>query len=136
MFARIGVMRALNRRVERVFELAAEGQALGTPEAGAGSMTKAGGYRGIDPDGVAETEADHFGSCPICGALLDMRDLTQDGEGPEPRETVRFYDKVGVSQSDARRPVALPAVRSAELRPSGLVADRPSHPPLTVPSLA
>ena len=40
-------------------------------------MTKAGGYRGIDPDGVAETEADHFGSCPICGALLDMRDLTQ-----------------------------------------------------------
>jgi hypothetical protein len=38
-------------------------------------MTKAGGYRGIDPDGVAETEADHFGNCPICGALLDMRDL-------------------------------------------------------------
>jgi hypothetical protein len=40
-------------------------------------MTKAGGYRGIDPDGVAETAADHFGNCPICGALLDMRDLTQ-----------------------------------------------------------
>lgn len=40
-------------------------------------MTKAGGHRGIDPDGVAETEADHFGNCPICGALLDMRDLTQ-----------------------------------------------------------
>jgi hypothetical protein len=40
-------------------------------------MTKAGGYRGTDPDGVAETEADHFGNCPICGALLDMRDLTQ-----------------------------------------------------------
>ena len=118
-----------------------------TPEAGAGSMTKAGGYRGIDPDGVAETEADHFGNCPICGALLDMRDLTQVlahvhdaeieiGEGPEPRGTVRFYDKGGVSRSDARRPVALPAVRSAELRPSALVADRPSHPPLTVPSLA
>jgi hypothetical protein len=52
-------------------------QALGTPEARAGSMTKAGGYRGIDPDGVAETEADHFGNCPICGALLDMRDLDQ-----------------------------------------------------------
>jgi hypothetical protein len=30
--------------------------------------------REIDPDGVAETEADHFGNCPICGALLDMRD--------------------------------------------------------------
>lgn len=110
-------------------------------------MTKAGGNRGIDPDGVAETEADYFGNCPICGALLDMRDLTQVlahvhdaeieiGESPEPRGTVRFYDKVGVSQSDARRPVALPAVRSAELRPSALVADRPSHPPLTVPSLA
>jgi hypothetical protein len=28
-----------------------------------------------DPDGVAETEADHFGNCPGCGALLDMRDL-------------------------------------------------------------
>jgi hypothetical protein len=40
-------------------------------------MTKAGGYRGIDSDGVAETEADHFGNCPICGALLDMRDLAQ-----------------------------------------------------------
>ena len=67
-------------------------------------MTKAGGNRGIDPDGVAETEADHFGNGPICGALLDMRDLTQVlahvhdaeieiGEGPEPRGTVRFYDK-------------------------------------------
>ena len=51
---------------------------------------------GFDPDDVAETEADHFGNCPICGALLDMRDLTQVlahvhdaeieiGEGPEPR---------------------------------------------------
>jgi hypothetical protein len=68
---------------------------MGTPEAGAGSMTEAGGYQGIDPDGVAENQADHFGNCPICGALLDMRDLTQVlayvhdaeieiGEGPEP----------------------------------------------------
>jgi hypothetical protein len=38
-------------------------------------MTKARNYRGFDPDGVAESEADHFGNCPICGALLDMRDL-------------------------------------------------------------
>jgi hypothetical protein len=30
---------------------------------------------GSDPDGVAETEADHFGNCPVCGAYLDMRDL-------------------------------------------------------------
>jgi hypothetical protein len=50
---------------------------------------------GIDIDGVAETEADHFGNCPVCGALIDMRDLGQllarvhdaeieISEGPEP----------------------------------------------------
>ena len=32
---------------------------------------------GIDADGIAETEADHFGNCPVCGAYLDMRDLGQ-----------------------------------------------------------
>ena len=32
---------------------------------------------GFDPDDVAETEADHFGNCPVCGAYLDMRDLGQ-----------------------------------------------------------
>jgi hypothetical protein len=58
-------------------------------------MTKAGRYRGFDSDGVAETEADYFGNCRVCGAYLDMRDLTQIlahvhdaeieiGEGPEP----------------------------------------------------
>jgi hypothetical protein len=30
---------------------------------------------GNDADGVAQTEADHFGNCPVCGALVDMRDL-------------------------------------------------------------
>jgi hypothetical protein len=46
--------------------------------------------RDIGPDGVAETEADHFGNCPY----IDMRDLEQVlahvhdgeieiGEGPE-----------------------------------------------------
>ena len=50
---------------------------------------------GIDVDGIAETEADHFGNCPVCGAYLDMRDLAQIlahvhnaeieiGEGSEP----------------------------------------------------
>jgi hypothetical protein len=34
-------------------------------------------YTGFDPDAVAETETDHFGNCPFCGALLDMRDLAQ-----------------------------------------------------------
>jgi hypothetical protein len=32
---------------------------------------------GIDADGFVETEADHFGNCPVCGAYLDMRDLAQ-----------------------------------------------------------
>jgi hypothetical protein len=50
---------------------------LGTPEAGAGTMTEAGKYPGVDPDAVAESEADHFGNCSVCGALLDMRDLAQ-----------------------------------------------------------
>jgi hypothetical protein len=51
--------------------------------------------RGIDADGIGETEADHFGNCPVCGALIDMRDLGQIlahmhdaeievGEGNEP----------------------------------------------------
>jgi len=30
-----------------------------------------------DPDGVAETEADHFMKCPGCGEWFDMRDLDQ-----------------------------------------------------------
>jgi hypothetical protein len=40
-------------------------------------MTEIGKYRGVDADGVAKTEADHFGNCPVCGALVDMRDLGQ-----------------------------------------------------------
>jgi hypothetical protein len=32
---------------------------------------------GRDPDGVAQTEADHFGNCAVCGALVDMRNLAQ-----------------------------------------------------------
>jgi hypothetical protein len=31
-------------------------------------MTETRNYRGFDPDGVAETEADHFIKCPGCGA--------------------------------------------------------------------
>jgi hypothetical protein len=38
-------------------------------------MTEVRNYRGFDPDGIANTEADHFGNCPVCGAYLDMRDL-------------------------------------------------------------
>jgi hypothetical protein len=46
-------------------------------------MTEARNYRGVDPDGVAETEADHFGNCPVCGAYLDMRDLGRWRIGPK-----------------------------------------------------
>ena len=48
------------------------------------------------------------------------------GEGPEmPARDGPLLCQGGVSRSDARRSVALPAVRSGELRPSALVADRP-----------
>jgi len=40
-------------------------------------MTQFGKYRGVDADGVAQTDADHFGNCPVCGAFVDMRDLAQ-----------------------------------------------------------
>jgi hypothetical protein len=26
---------------------------------------------------IAEVEIDHSGNCPVCGALIDMRDLAQ-----------------------------------------------------------
>jgi transcription initiation factor IIE alpha subunit len=32
-------------------------------------------YTGKDKE--AQTELDHFGNCPHCGALVDMRDLKQ-----------------------------------------------------------
>jgi hypothetical protein len=32
---------------------------------------------GIDADGVARAEADHFMKCPGCGEWFDMRDLAQ-----------------------------------------------------------
>jgi hypothetical protein len=58
-------------------------------------MTEAGKYRVIDPDGVLETEADHFMKCPGCGQWFGMRALDQVlanahdaeieiGEGQEP----------------------------------------------------
>jgi hypothetical protein len=54
-----------------------QGSLLGTPEAGAGSMTNLGKCCGVEADGVAKTEADHFGNYPVCRAYLDMRDLGQ-----------------------------------------------------------
>ena len=32
---------------------------------------------GIDIDGIAKTEVDHFMKCPGCGEWFDMRDLDQ-----------------------------------------------------------
>jgi uncharacterized C2H2 Zn-finger protein len=32
---------------------------------------------GVDADGVAQTEADHFMKCPGCGQWFDMRTLGQ-----------------------------------------------------------
>jgi hypothetical protein len=32
---------------------------------------------GRDADGLAQTEADHFGKSPVCDALVDMRYLAQ-----------------------------------------------------------
>jgi hypothetical protein len=34
-------------------------------------------YTGRDADGMAGSELDHFGNCPYCDALVDMRDLAQ-----------------------------------------------------------
>src|SRR3982074_1188502 len=87
------------------------------------------------------------GSYPTCGTNVDMRDLFEvlarvhDAEisaraQSRPCGTARFYAKGGVSRPDACRLVALPPVRSGELRPSALVADMPSHPRQAVPSLA
>jgi hypothetical protein len=68
---------------------------LGAPQAGARSMTKP----GIDADGVAENEADHFMQCPVCSQWFDMPDLAEvvehihdseievlEGPVPPPRE--------------------------------------------------
>ena len=32
---------------------------------------------GVDADGIAQTDADHFEKCPACGQWLDRRDLKQ-----------------------------------------------------------
>jgi predicted protein tyrosine phosphatase len=32
-------------------------------------------YTGREIDGEAKTELDHYANCPVCGALVDLRDL-------------------------------------------------------------
>jgi uncharacterized C2H2 Zn-finger protein len=59
---------------------------------GVGAEAEGSIMKGIDVDGIAKTEADHFMKCPACGEWFDMRDLGQAhvhdadfdiGEGPE-----------------------------------------------------
>jgi hypothetical protein len=38
------------------------------------------GNTGIDGDGIAQTEADHFQKCPACSQWFDMRNLAQVAE--------------------------------------------------------
>jgi hypothetical protein len=38
------------------------------------------GNAGVDADGVAQKESDHFMKCPGCGQFFDMRDLSQVAE--------------------------------------------------------
>jgi hypothetical protein len=62
-----------NKRL--TFVPVAEGQALWTPESGAGSMTESRNYHGFDPDGVANTEADHFSNARSAGAYTTCATL-------------------------------------------------------------
>jgi hypothetical protein len=40
-------------------------------------MPKVPSYTGTDSEDPRRPEIEHFGNCPVCGALLDMRDLGQ-----------------------------------------------------------
>ena len=53
---------------------------------------------GFDPGGTAETEADYYGNCPICGAFIDTRDLAQ--------VLAHVHDaKIEIGQGEAPRPM-------------------------------
>jgi hypothetical protein len=124
MFARIGVMRALNRHVERVFDTSRNDHRWGRRKLARDRRQRPKRYcGGIDPHGTPRTEADHFMKCPGRGEWFDMRDLAQMlahvhdaeieiGEGPEPPRVGRSaFMKRGASRSNASRSVALPVVR-------------------------
>src|ERR1700738_2420393 len=89
-------------------------------------MTKAGRYRGFDPDGVAESEADYFGYCPVCGAYIDTRDLDQVlahvhdaeieiGEGPEPPAHMPGGNETGICDF-CRRGMVVKAMQELAFR--------------------
>ena len=85
MFARIGIMRALNRNVDHAFDSSRkdwERRKLARDQS-----TKAGKYRGINPD---------FMKCPGCGQRFDMRDLDQI--------LLHFHDAIEVSEGPEQPP--------------------------------
>lgn len=40
-------------------------------------MVKIPSYTGVDSESPGRPQIEHFGNCPVCGALVDMRDLGQ-----------------------------------------------------------
>ncbi len=72
MFARIGIMRALNRGHVREFNPSRKDLAWD-----AASWREIDDEPGIDADGVAENEAGHFTKCPGCSQWFDTRDLAR-----------------------------------------------------------
>jgi len=86
MFARIGVMRALNRGVVREFNPNRKDNPLGKAEIKKGSVTKP----GLDPDGIAETEA----------ATVRERSNDQNGRSLE-RSGLRFASRPSQPAPDA-----------------------------------
>ncbi len=104
MHARIGMLRALNRNVERTFNSSGRDTHWGKRKLKKDQRRWFGSiewFKENDPEGVAfgyevlGNEARPRSYCPICGALIDMRDLGQVlahvhdaeievGEEPEP----------------------------------------------------
>jgi hypothetical protein len=75
---------------------------------------------GADVDGVAETEADHFGNCPVCGAWDNMPDLGQVLAHTHGAEIERLEKVRGAA---ARRSSPLKTV--SVITPLSLLSDRP-----------
>jgi predicted ATP-dependent serine protease len=64
-------------------------------------------YTSLDPDGTAETEADHFGNCPVCGAYRDLGELL-----------AHVHDQERRSGAAAPRPFALDLNAKPASKPS------------------
>ncbi len=60
-------------------------------------------YTGRDIDNPDRPETEHFGNCPICGALLDMCDLGQVFEHLHGEE-IEFLDHAVRTRTEMPRP--------------------------------